>query len=146
MTADAPGKHPRARLKCQAAADRRDFSVVARPATDPGLLLQICRDLKQQCARGLPRPVTCLVFRDCGRGRLTVGPPGTSKGGSYELDMPDRIEIRPARNGDSDFVAGLASSLLDFGSPAWKDLEAPGRDSGRCLLRLCAIKIGNQQS
>jgi len=42
----------------------------------------------------------------------------------YELDMPDRIEVRPARNGDSDFVAGLASSLLEFGSPAWKDREA----------------------
>ena len=42
----------------------------------------------------------------------------------YEFDMPDPIEIRPARNGDSDFVAGLASSLLEFGSPAWKDLAA----------------------
>jgi ribosomal protein S18 acetylase RimI-like enzyme len=42
----------------------------------------------------------------------------------YELDMTDRIEIRSADSGDSDFVAGLASSLLEFGSPAWKDPEA----------------------
>ena len=42
----------------------------------------------------------------------------------YEFDMPDPIQIRPARNGDSDFVAGLASSLLEFGSPAWEDLGA----------------------
>lgn len=35
----------------------------------------------------------------------------------YEPGMNDRIEIRRANSGDSDFVAGLASSLLEFGSP-----------------------------
>jgi ribosomal protein S18 acetylase RimI-like enzyme len=42
--------------------------------------------------------------------------------------MDDRIEIRAARISDSDFVAGLVSSLLEFGSPAWKapDALAPG--------------------
>ena len=42
----------------------------------------------------------------------------------YELDMTDRIEIRPAHIGDSDFVVGLASSFLEFGSPAWKEPKA----------------------
>jgi ribosomal protein S18 acetylase RimI-like enzyme len=42
----------------------------------------------------------------------------------YELDMSDAIVIRPARAGDTEFVAGLASSLLEFGSPAWADTEA----------------------
>ncbi|MGZ4249800.1 MAG: GNAT family N-acetyltransferase [Solirubrobacteraceae bacterium] len=32
--------------------------------------------------------------------------------------------IRPADAADADFVAGLVSSLLEFGSPAWED---PGR-------------------
>lgn len=38
--------------------------------------------------------------------------------------MVDRIAIRSACEGDADFVAGLVSSLLEFGSPAWKDAEA----------------------
>ena len=42
----------------------------------------------------------------------------------YELDMLERFEIRPARAADSDFVAGLVSSLLEFGSPVWEDPEA----------------------
>jgi ribosomal protein S18 acetylase RimI-like enzyme len=46
----------------------------------------------------------------------------------YELHMTDPIVIRPAHVGDSDFVAGLVSSLLQFGSPAWENAEvlAPG--------------------
>ena len=42
--------------------------------------------------------------------------------------MVNRIAIRAACEGDADFVAGLVSSLLEFGSPAWKDAEglAPG--------------------
>ncbi len=35
-----------------------------------------------------------------------------------------RIEIRAASDADSEFVAGMVSSLLEFGSPAWKDKEA----------------------
>jgi ribosomal protein S18 acetylase RimI-like enzyme len=37
--------------------------------------------------------------------------------------MADRIFIRQARNEDRDFVVGLVSSLLAFGSPAWQDKE-----------------------
>jgi ribosomal protein S18 acetylase RimI-like enzyme len=42
--------------------------------------------------------------------------------------MSARIAIRTAREADADFVARLVSSLLEFGSPAWKDAEslAPG--------------------
>jgi ribosomal protein S18 acetylase RimI-like enzyme len=42
----------------------------------------------------------------------------------YELHMTDQIVIRAAQAGDSDFVAGLVSSLLQFGSPAWDDADA----------------------
>ena len=42
----------------------------------------------------------------------------------YELHMTNRIVIRPAQAGDSDFVAGLVSSLLQFGSPAWDNVAA----------------------
>ena len=38
--------------------------------------------------------------------------------------MTDQIEIRPACDADADFVAGLASSLLEFGSVSWKEPEA----------------------
>jgi ribosomal protein S18 acetylase RimI-like enzyme len=34
------------------------------------------------------------------------------------------IAIRQAHDGDRVFVAGLASSLLEFGSPAWEDAGA----------------------
>jgi len=34
------------------------------------------------------------------------------------------IVIRPASEGDRDFVAQFVSSLLEFGSPAWKDSSA----------------------
>lgn len=36
----------------------------------------------------------------------------------------DQITIRPACEHDCEFVAGLAGSLLEFGSPAWKDKHA----------------------
>jgi hypothetical protein len=55
--------------------------------------------------------------------------------------MLDRIEIRPARNGDRDFVAGLASSLLE--SPAWEDLDALAPGFRKVLAALCAIKISD---
>jgi ribosomal protein S18 acetylase RimI-like enzyme len=42
----------------------------------------------------------------------------------YELHVTDRIMIRPAHAGDSEFVAGLVPSLLRFGSPAWEDADA----------------------
>lgn len=37
--------------------------------------------------------------------------------------MVDRIAIRSAGEADVDFVSGLVSSLLEFGSPAWKDAK-----------------------
>jgi hypothetical protein len=37
--------------------------------------------------------------------------------------MTERIEIRPAELGDCEFVAGFASSLVEFGSPAWENAE-----------------------
>jgi hypothetical protein len=56
--------------------------------------------------------------------------------------MVDRIEIRTADEADSDVAAGLVSSRLEFGSPAWKDADDRGnrpriprrRESG--LLRV----------
>jgi ribosomal protein S18 acetylase RimI-like enzyme len=42
--------------------------------------------------------------------------------------MSDSIVIRAANETDSDFVSGMASTLLEFGSPAWDDAArlAPG--------------------
>jgi hypothetical protein len=42
--------------------------------------------------------------------------------------MGDRIVVRPAVEGDCDFITGLVPSLLQFGSPAWEDKQtlAPG--------------------
>ena len=41
----------------------------------------------------------------------------------YEPNMRHKVVIRPARPDDRDFVEGLVSSLLAFGSPAWRDPE-----------------------
>jgi ribosomal protein S18 acetylase RimI-like enzyme len=38
--------------------------------------------------------------------------------------MTEEIVIRPANEGDRDFVVGLVPSLLEFGSPAWRDAGA----------------------
>lgn len=38
-------------------------------------------------------------------------------------DLPPEIVIRPAGPGDRDFVEGLVSTLLEFGSPAWQDVD-----------------------
>jgi ribosomal protein S18 acetylase RimI-like enzyme len=42
--------------------------------------------------------------------------------------LSEQIAIRSASEADADFVAGLVSSLLEFGSPAWTDMAslAPG--------------------
>jgi GNAT superfamily N-acetyltransferase len=58
----------------------------------------------------------------------------------YELDMSDRIETRTAHELDCGFVIGLASSVLEFGSPAWKDPEALGPGFRNVL----AEGVGNQ--
>lgn len=38
--------------------------------------------------------------------------------------MTDHISIRSASDGDREFVASFVPSLLEFGSPAWKDRSA----------------------
>ncbi|MGH2881435.1 MAG: GNAT family N-acetyltransferase [Solirubrobacteraceae bacterium] len=38
--------------------------------------------------------------------------------------MTDRLLIRPARERDCQFIAGLVPSLLEFGSPTWDDAGA----------------------
>lgn len=38
--------------------------------------------------------------------------------------MADQFLIRPAHDGDCEFIAGLVPSLLEFGSPAWDDAAA----------------------
>jgi ribosomal protein S18 acetylase RimI-like enzyme len=56
----------------------------------------------------------------------------------------DRIEIRAAREADSGFVAGLVSSLLEFGSPAWTDVEALAPGFADVLARaVCAPNSGS---
>ncbi len=35
--------------------------------------------------------------------------------------MTDDVIIRPARGEDRDFIVGLVPSLLEFGSPVWRD-------------------------
>ena len=42
----------------------------------------------------------------------------------YERRVTDEIVIRPATDEDREFVAQFVSSLLEFGSPAWKDSGA----------------------
>jgi hypothetical protein len=42
----------------------------------------------------------------------------------YELRMSQEIVIRPATESDRDFVVGLVPSLLEFGSPIWRDAGA----------------------
>jgi GNAT superfamily N-acetyltransferase len=42
----------------------------------------------------------------------------------YELRMTQDVVIRPAHEGDRDFVVGLVPGLLQFGSPAWRDPDA----------------------
>jgi ribosomal protein S18 acetylase RimI-like enzyme len=53
----------------------------------------------------------------------------------YELDMSDAIVIRRAHGGDAKFVAGLVSSLLEFGSPAWEDAAAMAPGFRNVLVR-----------
>jgi ribosomal protein S18 acetylase RimI-like enzyme len=49
--------------------------------------------------------------------------------------MSDRIDIRPAREDDIEFIAGLVPSLLEFGSPAWEQKEAFVSGFGEALAR-----------
>jgi ribosomal protein S18 acetylase RimI-like enzyme len=56
--------------------------------------------------------------------------------------VTDDIVIRPAREEDREFVAQFVSSLLEFGSPSWKDSGAlaPG------FRRVLADAVSNQDS
>jgi len=38
--------------------------------------------------------------------------------------MTEEVVIRQARDEDRDFIVGLVPSLLEFGSPAWRDADA----------------------
>jgi ribosomal protein S18 acetylase RimI-like enzyme len=38
--------------------------------------------------------------------------------------MTDQIAIRPAHASDTEFIAGLVSSLLQYSSPAWENADA----------------------
>jgi ribosomal protein S18 acetylase RimI-like enzyme len=53
----------------------------------------------------------------------------------YHPGMTDGIVIRPAREGDRDFVVGLVPSLLRFGSPTWRDVDALVLGFGEVLAR-----------
>lgn len=57
-------------------------------------------------------------------------------------DVPHEIVIRPAREEDREFVAQFVSSLLQFGSPAWKDSGAlaPG------FRKVLADAVNNQHA
>lgn len=58
--------------------------------------------------------------------------------------MTDGLLIRPAHEGDCEFLAGLVPSLLEFGSPTWDDARAfaPGfRD-----VLAGAVRAQGQQS
>jgi GNAT superfamily N-acetyltransferase len=46
--------------------------------------------------------------------------------------MTREIVIRPATQRDRDFVVGLVPSLLEFGSPAWRDPGALRPGLPRC--------------
>jgi ribosomal protein S18 acetylase RimI-like enzyme len=63
--------------------------------------------------RGKPPPKTRQLVGD--RSAASIG---------YELSMTHEIVIRRATDGDRDFVVSLVPSLLEFGSPAWRDADA----------------------
>jgi ribosomal protein S18 acetylase RimI-like enzyme len=54
------------------------------------------------------------------------------------MSEADPIVIRPANDADRDFVAGLVSSLLEFGSPMWRDAEALAPGFREALIRALA--------
>lgn len=58
--------------------------------------------------------------------------------------MTDRIVIRPARAGDSEFVAGLVPSLLQLASPAWADTEAMAPGFREVLTE--AVRTDNERA
>jgi GNAT superfamily N-acetyltransferase len=51
------------------------------------------------------------------------------------LDVSHEIVIRPADEGDLGFVIGLVPSLLEFGSPVWRDPDALRSGFGAELAR-----------
>ena len=58
--------------------------------------------------------------------------------------MTDQFPIRPAHEGDCDFIAGLVPSLLHFGSPAWDDAAALTPGFREVLVR--AVRAQDPQS
>jgi ribosomal protein S18 acetylase RimI-like enzyme len=53
----------------------------------------------------------------------------------YEVSMTQEIVIRPANEHDRDFVVGLVPSLLEFGSPGWRDPGALRSGFAAMLVR-----------
>jgi hypothetical protein len=62
----------------------------------------------------------------------------------YESHMGDPIVIRPAVEGDCDFITGLVTSLLEFGSPAWNDKQALAPGFREALAGLPVLRIRDQ--
>ena len=58
--------------------------------------------------------------------------------------MTDQFLIRPAHEGDCEFIAGLVPSLLEFASPAWDD-TAPLTPGFRDVL-VSAVRAQDPQS
>ncbi len=58
--------------------------------------------------------------------------------------MTDQFLIRPAHEGDCEFIAGLVPSLLQFGSPAWDDAAA--LTSGFRDVLVSAVRAQDAQS
>lgn len=56
----------------------------------------------------------------------------------------DRIAIRAACGADTEFVAGFVSSLMEFGSPAWNDVE--GLASGFAEILASAVRAQDLRS
>lgn len=55
-------------------------------------------------------------------------------------DVTEQIVIRAAHDGDRDFVVGLVPSLLEFGSPAWKDVEGLAEGFSRVLADALSMR------
>ena len=49
--------------------------------------------------------------------------------------MTDQVAIRPAEEDGIEFVAGFVPTLLEFGSPAWEDVDAMARGFRQVLAR-----------
>jgi hypothetical protein len=58
--------------------------------------------------------------------------------------MTDQFLIRPAHEGDCEFIAGLVPSLLEFGSQLGTTRRPSLRGSATSLSARCALKTRDQ--